>query len=48
MAERALKVMRLIDTHPLLDPGITLAMLVIALKLIGWHLDHSDTFCISE
>ena len=48
MAEWALEIMRLIDTHPLLDPGIARTGFFVTLELIGWHLDHSDTFCISE
>jgi hypothetical protein len=37
MAEWALQVMRLHYGIPLLDPGITFAIFVIALKLIGRH-----------
>jgi hypothetical protein len=47
MAEWALQVMRLDYMEPMLDPGITLAVLVIALEFISWHLDLPRMFCMS-
>jgi uncharacterized membrane protein YhaH (DUF805 family) len=48
MTERAFKVMGLIDRHPFFYACIAFTLIVIALELIGWHLDHSDTFCKLE
>jgi predicted tellurium resistance membrane protein TerC len=45
MTEWAFQIMRLMDRHPLLYSGVALAMLVVALELIGWHLEP-DMFCM--
>jgi hypothetical protein len=42
MAEWTFQIMRLHDRVPMLDPCITFTILVITLKLISWHLDHTS------
>jgi len=42
MAEWTFKVMRLSNAEPFLDACITFTLLVVTLKLIGWHRDPPD------
>jgi hypothetical protein len=48
MTEWTFQIVWLMDRDPFLYSGVGLAMLVIALELISWHLDHSHMFCMSR
>jgi hypothetical protein len=46
MTEWAFQIMRLCEAEPFLDPGIRLALFIVTLELISWHLDRSHRSCI--
>jgi hypothetical protein len=41
--KRTFEIMGFVEAEPFLDPGITFAILIIALELISRHLDQPHT-----